>query len=62
MSARSRAIKDLHQMRRLAAFREHLEKRLEDTDRLSRQNCFHTLFQLPNSLGNARQVMLWTVK
>jgi hypothetical protein len=25
---------------------------------LSRQNRFHTLFQLPNSAGNARQVML----
>jgi hypothetical protein len=31
-------------------------------DRLSRQNRFQTLFQLPNSLGSARQVMLWTVK
>ncbi len=31
-------------------------------DRLSRQNRFHTLFQLPNSLGSARQVMLCTVK
>ena len=27
-------------------------------DRLSRQNRFHTLFQLPNSLGSARHVML----
>jgi hypothetical protein len=25
---------------------------------LSRQNRFHTLFQLPNSAGKARQVML----
>jgi hypothetical protein len=62
VSARSRAIEELHQMRRLTAFREHLEKRLEETRPLSRQNRFHTLFQLPNSLGNARQVMLWTVK
>jgi hypothetical protein len=29
---------------------------------LSRQNRFHTLFQLPNSAGKARQVMLWTAK
>src|ERR1700730_13339778 len=29
---------------------------------LSRQNRFQTLFQLPNSAGNARQVMLCTVK
>ena len=27
-------------------------------ERLSRQNRFHTLFQLPNSLGSARHVML----
>jgi hypothetical protein len=27
-------------------------------DRLSRQNRFHMLFQLPNSLGRARQLML----
>jgi hypothetical protein len=31
-------------------------------ERLSRQNRFHTLFQLPNSLGSARQLMLCTVK
>jgi len=31
-------------------------------ERLSRQNRFHTLFQLPNSLGSPRQVMLCTVK
>jgi hypothetical protein len=31
-------------------------------ERLSRQNRFHTLFHLPNSLGSARQVMLCTVK
>src|ERR1700756_684445 len=31
-------------------------------DRLSRQNRFQTLFQLPNRSGNARQVMLWTGK
>ena len=31
-------------------------------DRLSRQNRFHTPFHLPNCSGNARQVMLWTVK
>ena len=31
MSARSRAIEELYQMRRLAAFREHLKERLEDT-------------------------------
>ena len=30
--------------------------------RLSRQKRFQTLFQLPNSLGKARQVMLCTVK
>ena len=30
--------------------------------RLSRQKRFQTLFQLPNSAGRARQVMLWTVK
>ena len=30
--------------------------------RLSRQNRFQTLFQWPNSAGNARHVMLWTVK
>jgi hypothetical protein len=30
-------------------------------DRLSRQNRFHMLFQLPSSLGKARQVMLCTV-
>jgi hypothetical protein len=49
-------------MRRLAAFREYLKERLKDANRLRRQNRFHTLFQLPNSLGNARQVILWTVK
>jgi hypothetical protein len=31
-------------------------------ERLSPQNRFHTLFHLPNSLGSARHVMLWTVK
>jgi hypothetical protein len=31
-------------------------------DRLSRQKRFQTLFQPPNSVGSARQVMLWTVK
>lgn len=31
-------------------------------ERLSRQNRFHTLFHLPNSLGRARHVMLCTVK
>ncbi len=31
-------------------------------DRLRRQNRFHTLFQLPYTLGNARHVMLCTVK
>ena len=31
-------------------------------ERLSRQNRFQTLFQLPYSLGNARHVMLCTVK
>lgn len=31
-------------------------------DRLSRQNRFHTEFQLPYSAGSARQVMLCTVK
>jgi hypothetical protein len=31
-------------------------------DWLSRQNRFHTLFQLPNSGGSARHVMLCTVK
>jgi len=31
VSARSRAIEELYQMRRLAAFREHLKERLEDT-------------------------------
>jgi hypothetical protein len=31
-------------------------------DRLSRQNRFQTLFQFPYSSGNARQVMLCTVK
>ena len=30
-------------------------------DRLSRQNRFQMLFQLPNRSGSARQVMLWTV-
>jgi hypothetical protein len=30
--------------------------------RLRRQNRFHTLFQLPYTLGNARHVMLCTVK
>jgi len=29
---------------------------------LSRQKRFHTEFQLPNSAGSARQVMLWTQK
>ena len=29
---------------------------------LSRQKRFQTLFQLPNSAGRARQVMLWTEK
>jgi hypothetical protein len=29
---------------------------------LSRQNRFHTEFQLPNAAGRARQVMLWTQK
>ena len=27
---------------------------------LSRQNRFHTEFQLPNAAGRARQVMVWT--
>ena len=31
-------------------------------ERLSRQNRFHTLFHLPNSLGSARHVTLCTVK
>jgi hypothetical protein len=31
-------------------------------ERLSRQNRFHTLFQLPYSRGSARHVMLCTVK
>jgi len=31
-------------------------------ERLRRQNRFHTLFQLPNSRGSARHVMLCTVK
>jgi hypothetical protein len=31
-------------------------------DCLSRQSRFQTLFQLPNSAGNARQVMVGTVK
>jgi hypothetical protein len=31
-------------------------------ERLSRQNRFQMLFQLPNSAGSARQVMLCTVK
>jgi hypothetical protein len=31
-------------------------------DRESRQKRFQTAFQSPNSTGNARQVMLWTVK
>jgi hypothetical protein len=31
-------------------------------DRDSRQKRFQTAFQLPNSAGSARQVMLWTVK
>ena len=30
--------------------------------RLKRQKRFHTLFQGPNSAGNARHVMLWTAK
>jgi hypothetical protein len=29
---------------------------------LSREKRFQTLFQLPNSAGSARQVMVWTVK
>jgi hypothetical protein len=29
---------------------------------LRRQKRFHTEFQLPNSAGSARQVMLWTQK
>jgi hypothetical protein len=29
---------------------------------LSRQKRFQTEFQLPNSAGSARQVMLWTQK
>jgi hypothetical protein len=49
-------------MRRLAAFREHLKERLEYTRSAEPQNRFHTLFHLPNFSGNARQVMLWTVK
>ena len=31
-------------------------------ERLSRQNRFQMLFQLPNAAGRARHVMLWTVK
>jgi hypothetical protein len=46
----------------LTACGERLEKCLEDADWLSRQNLFQTLFQLPNSAGSARHVMLWTTK
>jgi hypothetical protein len=38
-------------------------KRASNTPaRLRRQKRFQTLFQGPNSAGNARQVMLWTAK
>ena len=40
-----------------------ISKKASNTpDRLSRENRFQTLFQLPKSFGRARQVTLWTVK
>jgi hypothetical protein len=48
------------------AVRLHAAKASKNTtnvpERDSRENRFHTLFQWPNSAGNARQLMLWTVK
>ncbi len=48
--------------RRRAGLREELENTSNTPERLSRQNRFQMLFQLPNSAGSARQVMLCTVK
>jgi hypothetical protein len=64
VGARCRAVEELDQVCRLAAFRQQLEKASNTPERLSRQNRFHihTLFHLPNSLGRARHVMLCTVK
>jgi hypothetical protein len=36
------------------------KKASKTPQRLSRQNRFQMLFQLPNSAGSARQVILWT--
>ena len=57
-----RAIEELHHMRGLAGLRQELQERLNTPERLSRQNRFQTLFQLPNRPASARQVMLCTVK
>jgi hypothetical protein len=38
------------------------KKAAETPALLNRQNRFQTLFQLPNSAGSARHVMLWTTK
>src|SRR2546421_10408956 len=62
VGACGRAVEELDQMCRLAAFRQRLEECLEYPERLSRQNRFQTLFHLPYSMGNARHVMLCTVK
>jgi hypothetical protein len=62
MGAHHGAVEELHQVRCPALFGEQLEEAANTPVRLSRQNRFQTLFQLPNLAGKARQVMLCTVK
>ena len=62
VSAHHGAVEKLHQMCRFAPLASSWKKASNTPDRLSRQNRFQILFQLPNRSGSARQVMLWTVK
>ena len=62
MCARDSAAEELDRPCSLAAFGQHQVEGFQTPERLSRQKCFQTLFHLPYSTGNARQVMLCTIK
>ena len=62
VSARCRAVEQLDQVAVWLHSASSWKKASNTPERLSRQNRFQMLFQLPNSAGNARHVMLCTVK
>jgi hypothetical protein len=62
VGARHCIIEKLDQMSRLTTFREQLEESLEYARPAKPPESLPYAVLFPNSLGMARQVMLWTVK